>query len=81
MDVLGATVSVGRVGVWTDSQAASLAGRLNFMRTFIAGRPLHAMLQVVFAKATKQGKNPITEVERMCLTLIREYLGCSRPRL
>eukprot|EP00971_Amphidinium_carterae_P090855 1798277-Amphidinium_carterae.1 len=72
-------------GEWTDSQASSLAGRLNFMRTFIAGRPLRAVLQIVFAKATRQGRSTITDEERAkrraCLTLIREYLGCAKPRL
>eukprot|EP00971_Amphidinium_carterae_P277552 5508616-Amphidinium_carterae.1 len=70
-----------RSGFWSDSQAAALAGRLNYMRTFIAGRPLHAVIQMVYARAARPGKDQITQVERSCLTLIREYLDGAKPRL
>eukprot|EP00971_Amphidinium_carterae_P338995 6476569-Amphidinium_carterae.1 len=67
MDVLGTSIAIVRngfaisnsmrvilsnlleAGEWSDSQAASLAGRLNYM----AGRPLHGVIQLIYARATR----------------------------
>eukprot|EP00971_Amphidinium_carterae_P002604 51982-Amphidinium_carterae.1 len=54
-----------RPGVWSDSQAASLAGRLTCMRTFVvAVCLLRAVIQIVSARNTRPGIAIITQMER-----------------
>eukprot|EP00971_Amphidinium_carterae_P029919 588684-Amphidinium_carterae.1 len=49
--------------------------------TFVAGRPLHAVIQMIYGRATRPGRSDIYRDERVSLSLILEYLEVARPKL
>eukprot|EP00971_Amphidinium_carterae_P197261 3915415-Amphidinium_carterae.3 len=69
-------------GMWGASDAAKLAGRLNFCRAFVSGRHLNITLWDVFQRAAGEvRKGPITESEVKALTIIRGYMCTAEPKI
>eukprot|EP00971_Amphidinium_carterae_P266798 5292285-Amphidinium_carterae.1 len=48
--------SLRETGSWTSFTAASLAGRLNFLKFVCLGRPLTPVMYVVHERAARDGK-------------------------
>eukprot|EP00971_Amphidinium_carterae_P046548 917111-Amphidinium_carterae.2 len=67
---------------WNSSEAAKLAGRLNFCRAFVSGRHLNITLWDVFQRAAGDTRTtPITRSEKKALQIIREYVCKAGPRV
>eukprot|EP00971_Amphidinium_carterae_P053310 1050014-Amphidinium_carterae.2 len=69
-------------GTWSASEAAKLAGRLNFCRAFVSGRHLNITMWEIFRRAAgNMRERPVSAEELKALHIIREYMRTAEPRV
>ena len=69
------------LGRWASSGAARIAGRLNFVRTWVSGRPLNQSLWALHQRAAGAlPSTPLTEDEKSALASILKYIEVAVPK-
>eukprot|EP00971_Amphidinium_carterae_P243204 4829779-Amphidinium_carterae.1 len=66
--------------VWSRADASRLAGRLNFFRSYVAGKQLAPALHIIHLRAMEEsGRRPLTSDEVLALECVRGCVSQARP--